>query len=123
MSDEPRRLDRRDFLVRGGLLAGATTLAGAGGYVAARELARSKDDAQAAGSEAGKTDTRQFLLDPAYVNLTTFLLASHPRVVREAIERHRSGLDAGTALYLRQAEPIFEDEARDAAAEYLGTPA
>ena len=123
MSDEPRRLDRRDFLVRGGLLAGATTLAGAGGYVAARELARSEDDAQAAGSEAGKTDTRQFLLDPAYVNLTTFLLASHPRVVREAIERHRSGLDAGTALYLRQAEPMFEDEARDAAAEYLGTPA
>jgi selenocysteine lyase/cysteine desulfurase len=121
VSDEPRRLDRRDFLVRGGLLAGATTLAGAGGYVAGRELGRSEGDAQAAGSEAGKTDTRQFLLDPAYVNLTTFLLASHPRVVREAIERHRRGLDAGTALYLRQAEPMFEDEARDAAAEYLGT--
>jgi selenocysteine lyase/cysteine desulfurase len=121
VSDEPRRLDRRDFLVRGGLLAGATTLAGAGGYVAARELGRSEGDAQAAGSEAGKTDTRQFLLDPAYVNLTTFLLASHPRVVREAIERHRRGLDAGTALYLRQAEPMFEDEARDAAADYLGT--
>jgi selenocysteine lyase/cysteine desulfurase len=121
VSDEPRRLDRRDFLVRGGLLAGATTLAGAGGYVAARELGRSEGDAQAAGSEAGKTDTRQFLLDLAYVNLTTFLLASHPRVVREAIERHRRGLDAGTALYLRQAEPMFEDEARDAAADYLGT--
>ena len=121
MSEEPRRLDRRDFLVRGGLLAGATTLAGAGGYVAARELAGPEGDAQAPGPEAGKTDTRQFLLDPAYVNLTTFLLASHPRVVREAIERHRRGLDAGTALYLRQAEPMFEDEARGAAAEYLGT--
>jgi selenocysteine lyase/cysteine desulfurase len=123
VSDEPRRLDRRDFLVRGGLLAGATTLAGAGGYITARELARPQGDAQAVGSGDDEMDTRQFLLDPAYVNLTTFLLASHPRVVREAIERHRRGLDAGAALYLRQAEPMFEDEARSAAAEYLGTPA
>jgi selenocysteine lyase/cysteine desulfurase len=121
VSDEPRRLERRDFLVRGGLLAGATTVAGAGGYVAARELARPEGDARAAGPETAKTGTRQFLLDPAYVNLTTFLLASHPRVVRDAIERHRRGLDAGTSLYLRQAEPMFEDEARGAAAEYLGT--
>jgi len=121
VSDEPRRLDRRDFLVRGGLVAGATTLVGAGGYVAARELARPEGGAEAAGPETGNAGTRQFLLDPAYVNLTTFLLASHPRVVREAIERHRRGLDAGTALYIRQAEPMFEDEARGAAAEYLGT--
>jgi selenocysteine lyase/cysteine desulfurase len=121
VSHDSGRLDRRDFLVRGGLLAGATTLAGASGYLAARELAGPNGDAEAAGRETTKADTRQFLLDPAYVNLTTFLLASHPRVVREAIERHRRGLDAGTALYLRQAEPMFEEEARGAAAEYLGT--
>ena len=78
---EPR-LDRRRLLVRGGLLAGATTLAGAGGYAAARAVAGDEDGAGPAAAARGDAE---FLLDPEYANLTTFLLASHPRAVREAI--------------------------------------
>ena len=114
-----RRLDRRQLLVRGGLVAGATTLAGAGGYAAARAVA---GDGENGADPAAAQDDREFLLDAEYANLTTFLLASHPRAVREAIERHRRGLDESAALYLREAEPAFEDEARAAAGGYLGAP-
>ena len=40
--------------------------------------------------------------------------------MREAIERHRRGLDAGTELYLTEAQG-YEEDARAAAADYLGT--
>jgi isopenicillin-N epimerase len=108
---------RRELLVRGGLIAGAAALAGAGGYVAAREVS---DDGNASAAPAAKDEGPLFALDPAYVNLTTFLLASHPRPVREAIARHRRGLDAGAELYLIKAQG-YEEEARAAAADYLGT--
>jgi selenocysteine lyase/cysteine desulfurase len=108
----PRRIDRRALLLRGGLLVGASSLAGAAGYVATREIAE--------GDEAAPTSTERFALDPDYVNLTTFLLAPHPRIVRQAIERHRRELDANAPLYLSQSERALEDAARAAAAAYLG---
>jgi selenocysteine lyase/cysteine desulfurase len=111
------RMDRRTLLVRGGVVVGASTVAGAGAYVAARELT---GDGDSAGATSRAPDSR-FLLDPDYVNLTTFLLASHPRPVRDAIERHRRALDANPVLYLRESEAALEDAARSAAAAYLGT--
>jgi len=112
MTDESLdRLDRRALLVRGGVLVGAASLAGAGGYLAGRETC-----------DGGLEDAGvgPFALDRDYVNLTTFLLASHPRAVREAIERHRQALDANAALYLNEHETALEDAARGAAATYLG---
>ena len=35
----------------------------------------------------------EFPLTPAYIHLGGLLIASHPTAVREAIERHRVGLD------------------------------
>jgi len=121
MSDEPGRgLSRRDLLARGGV-AGATTVAAAGGYLAAREIAGPDDGASdRAGASSPNSPGPLFALDPAYVNLTTFVLASHPRPVREAIERHRRKLDANAALYLREAEVGLEEAAREALAGYLG---
>src|SRR3954451_5005299 len=63
-----------------------------------------------------------FGLDPRYVNLTTFVLASHPHPVREAIERHRRKLDENTALYLGEKEVELEEASRSAIAGYLGVP-
>ena len=108
----PRGIDRRALLLRGGLLVGASSLAGAAGFVAGREAGESNGAPDA-------SDTNRFALDPDYVNLTTFLLAPHPRIVREAIERHRRELDANPALYLSQSERALEDAARAAAAAYL----
>jgi selenocysteine lyase/cysteine desulfurase len=111
------RLDRRQLLVRGGVVAGTAAVAGAGGYVVGKEVSGADGTAEAA-APAG--DDALFALDPETTNLSTFYLATHPRPVREAIERHRAGLDADTAGYLGQAEPAFEEEARAAAADYLG---
>jgi isopenicillin-N epimerase len=61
----------------------------------------------------------EFSLSPDYVHLAGFLLASHPRPVREAIERHRKALDDNPALYVEQhfmdMKPVLEP-----AAAYLG---
>jgi selenocysteine lyase/cysteine desulfurase len=101
---------RRQLLVRGGAITGATALGVAGGYVAAREV-WDEEDAAPASANGRERD---------YVNLTMFLLASHPRVVREAIERHRRALDENAALYLHENEVQLDDAARAAVARYIG---
>jgi isopenicillin-N epimerase len=42
----------------------------------------------------------EFSVSPEWVHMAGFLLASHPRPVREAIERHRRALDDNPALYV-----------------------
>ena len=105
MENENEGTARRRFGRRGFLIAGATSAAAAGAYLAARE---STGEPQAQGT------------GPGYVNLSTFLLAAHPPKVRAAIERHRRALDANAALYLRESEEELEYAARAAAAEHLG---
>jgi isopenicillin-N epimerase len=61
----------------------------------------------------------EFNLSPDDVHLAGFLLASHPRRVREAIERHRSGLDENPALYL-EAHFAEQKPLLASAAAYLG---
>jgi selenocysteine lyase/cysteine desulfurase len=94
--------------------------AAAGGYLAAREIAGDDGDNGQASAASDGARGPLFELDPRYANLTTFVLASHPRPVREAIERHRRKLDENTALYLREAEVALEDASRSALAGYLG---
>jgi selenocysteine lyase/cysteine desulfurase len=67
----------------------------------------------------------QFALDPRAINFTTFLLASHPRPVREAIARHTRALDRDAKHHLDRQETINGAEARvrSAAARYLGVDA
>jgi selenocysteine lyase/cysteine desulfurase len=60
-----------------------------------------------------------FPLDPDLVQTAAFVLAAHPKPVRDAIERHRAGLDVDTEGYLNS-QWAAEDEARAAAARYLG---
>ena len=120
MSDLGPLLRRRDFLVRTGLVVGASAFAGAGGYVAGRELAEDGEPARAQPKPARDEAMQDaFALDPAYVQLTSFLLAPHPRPVREAIERHRRALDANPKGYLAQ-EFELERAVVEAASLYLG---
>jgi selenocysteine lyase/cysteine desulfurase len=108
-------LDRRDLLVRTGLLVGAGALAAAG--------CRSEDEARTAAAAKG-LDTwagvqESFELDRSRVQLSSFLLAPHPRPVRDAVAEHRRRLDADTAVYLHGEEERLEAEALQAAAAYL----
>jgi selenocysteine lyase/cysteine desulfurase len=119
VSDEANEgLSRRQLLARGGV-AGTSAIAAAGGYLAAREIA-GVDGTDGASASDDERRARTFALDPGYVNLTTFVLASHPRPVREAIERQRRALDANAALHLQRSEVSLEDAARGALADYLG---
>ena len=114
-------LSRRQLLTGGGIV-GASTVAAAGGYLAGRQIAQ-EDDAGAEQPDGARAEPEGplFALDPDYVNLTTFVLASHPRPVRAAIERHRRGLDKDAALYLRSSEVSLEEASRRAVAGYLRT--
>jgi hypothetical protein len=100
------RWNRRQLLVRGGA-GGAAAVAAAGGYRAA------KGDTPAPGRAQGEP---LFTRDPDHVNLTTFILASHPRPVREAIERHRRALDrARRARSRRKVSLVLRGTATDGA--------
>jgi selenocysteine lyase/cysteine desulfurase len=63
----------------------------------------------------------QFNLNPRETNFATFLLAAHPRPVREAIARHARALDRDAKRYLDRLEDmgVAEQRVRAAAARYL----
>ena len=64
---------------------------------------------------------RQFDLDWNYAHMSCFFLTSHPKPVREAIEKHRNGLDKNPVQYYRDNAHICEDGVRLASASYLNT--
>lgn len=106
-------IGRRDFLVRTGLVLGATILSNAYPDIFADQQSPQRrfknwDDLRA-----------QFPLSPQLIHLAAFFLASHPTPVREAIERHRAGLDADPIGYWYEHEEKQEVKVLRAAADYL----
>ena len=65
----------------------------------------------------------QFDLKPNVAHLAAFVLASHPRPVREAIKRYAADLDEDANGYLTANEVTLDEEVRSAAAQYLGADA
>jgi selenocysteine lyase/cysteine desulfurase len=103
-------LSRRELLARAGLVAGAIALG-------KPELVEAAPDLR-----DWRSVRAQFALDPDRVHLASFLLASHPRPVRQAIERHRRGLDDNPVDYLHANEGRLTGAARAAAGRFLGVP-
>ena len=110
-------IDRRNFLT-GALTTGAlTTVAGARLALAAPPPAPAKpasDLSTWAGVRA------EFPLSRDYIHMALMLLTSHPRTVREAIDRHRRGLDDNPVVYGLANFGKLEDAVRAAAADYTG---
>ena len=107
-------IGRRGFLVRTGLALSAAVLVEACSRTLASQHPSQKtftnwDDLRA-----------QFSLSPRLIHLAAFFLASHPTPVREAIERHRAGLDADPIGYWVEQEEKQEAKVLQAAADYLG---
>jgi selenocysteine lyase/cysteine desulfurase len=65
----------------------------------------------------------QFELDPGLHHFSQFLLAAHPRPVREAIARHRAGLDRNTTEYMHSEQEALEEKDAAAAAKHFGVAA
>jgi selenocysteine lyase/cysteine desulfurase len=104
-------LTRRALLTRAGVATGALALGRA-------EVGEAKPDLTDWGAVRA-----QFALARDRIHLTSFLLAAHPRPVREAIDRHRHRLDANPVEYLHANEGRLAAEARAAAGRFLGVPA
>jgi isopenicillin-N epimerase len=62
----------------------------------------------------------EFDLDPQYVHLVGFWLSSHPRRVRQEIDRHRAALDANPFLHVIENEDTEEQRACTAIADLIG---
>jgi isopenicillin-N epimerase len=107
------RLQRRQFLIRTGLFLGLSAIPK--GNLWAR--------AEASGPSSLQSwdDVRAlFNADKELIHMAAFYLASHPKPVRDAIERHRQALDLNPFGYLREYESKNEAEVLSAAADYLG---
>jgi isopenicillin-N epimerase len=110
-------MDRRNFLT-GALTTGALgTLAG-GRLALAAPPAPVKPASSDLSTWAGVR--AEFPLSRDYVHLALMLLTSHPRTVREAIDRHRRGLDDNPVVYGLANFGKLEDTVRAAAADYTG---
>ena len=103
-------LTRKELI---GAAAGAAVLAGA--------RRRQGVDAADRASTTG-TACRPVRARPGTRNFAAFYLASHPRPVREAIARHRRGLDAGARQYLQAHEAASTRRRSRPPREHLGVP-
>ncbi|MFN3944212.1 MAG: aminotransferase class V-fold PLP-dependent enzyme [Allosphingosinicella sp.] len=111
-------LNRREFVVSAGAAAaGAALLAGCD-----RQAAGPLHSPEEVAASAGRwQDVRAaFALSPDTIHMSAMLISSHPRPVREAIERHRRGLDRDPVTYLEDNHRPRMNAAREAAANYLG---
>ena len=110
------RVNRRQFLALGSsAVAGAACsgpLVGVGSAAAA-----------AANSDRWAAVRAEFELDWAWKHFAGFLLAPHPRPVREAIAQHRRALDRNPAEYVATQSSRYGESTRAAAAAFLGADA
>jgi selenocysteine lyase/cysteine desulfurase len=113
------RETRGEFLARGAAAVSGAALGAVGGYAVGEreESAEARvppDLSNWAGVRAA------FALADDRVQLASFLLASHPQPVRDAVARYRQALDADAVGYLRANERRLDEEAAAAVARYLG---
>jgi selenocysteine lyase/cysteine desulfurase len=97
-------------------------LQGAAAAVAATGFAPRALGGEAAFDPRNWTSVRaQFALDPRVMNFSTFLLAPHPRPVRDAVARYARALDRDAKRYLDRQEDMnaAEQRVRNSAARYL----
>lgn len=106
-------MERRDFLIRGGLALGAATV------VARPTLARTLHSEEWQPHDWAWVRSQFDLMDPKVANFGGFYLVSHPKTVRAAIEKHRAGLDHNPLEYHHNGWEL-EDAVRETAGEFLG---
>ena len=110
---------RRQFLHGAGVAVGASALVS--GNAASASVSAS---AGASGSAIGASDWTalrdMFRLTRDYIQLSTFLIASHPKPVSGAIEKIRDALDENPSDFLHDAFPGRDYAVQAAAARYLG---
>ena len=108
---------RREFLNRFGLTVGASLLAPST-VLAASPMASQDTPSIQPGDWTALRNL--FPLTRKYIQLSTFLLASHPKPVSDAIEKHRLALDENPADYWHEQYLTIDRDISNAAAQYMG---
>src|SRR5436190_9901576 len=103
-------MDRRSFLNRSGFAIGATLVLPSLTANATPEVS-SLDTWSAIRS--------QFKFNPAKVHMSQMLLASHPKWVRDAIEKYRNAIDENPVEYWENNWIQLDINVRKAAGAYL----
>ncbi|MEH8016456.1 aminotransferase class V-fold PLP-dependent enzyme [Rheinheimera muenzenbergensis] len=109
-------MKRRDFLTHTSLLLGSSLLPVSTLLQASSELSAIPTIKPADWPAL----RQQFALTHDYIHLATFLLASHPKPVADAIARHRQAFDANPADYWHEHFMTIDQQIAAAAAEYMG---
>ena len=107
-------MDRREFL-GAAAVTGAATLTPGFSREAGSQVAPVVANASASWEEVRGL----FDLKPGFVNMASFYLASHPKPVRDAIERHRRGLDQDSHSYIEENVGPLERAVREQASKYM----
>ena len=122
MKAEFMTLARREFLARAGVALAAGAIAPSGGLSEAAAQSRPQWQ-ESSNAEEWDAVRAQFALSDDFIHMSAMLLSSHPKPVRDAIDRHRQALDANPITYLHQNNRRLQDVARSAAGQYLGVSA
>jgi len=108
---------RRQFLNVLGLSVGTSLLTPAAILGATQQLSINNDRVQPGDWKALRN---LFPLTRDYIQLSTFLLASHPKPVSDAIERHRRGFDENPSDYWHHHFQTIDGHISKVAAQYMG---
>ncbi|HKP69468.1 MAG TPA: aminotransferase class V-fold PLP-dependent enzyme [Pyrinomonadaceae bacterium] len=108
-------MNRRNFLVNAGVALAASTLTAP---VRASDLTSVGTTNIHAVWPAVRNQFDQLSSD--HIHLSSFFLVSHPRPVREAIERHRQAIDSNPFVYLEEHMFQMPGKIQASVAEYLG---
>ncbi|MEY2413745.1 MAG: hypothetical protein QOD84_2351 [Acidobacteriaceae bacterium] len=117
-------LNRRNFIARGSLAVAAGVLSPLVIEAEKKQVAPAQPTSPASYDDWSAV-RREFELDPEYIHLGLFYIASHPRPVREAIEAYRRKLDGNPFLTVERS--MFEKpetnlplKVTQAVAKYIG---
>jgi len=110
------QIGRRELLKAGGLALAA------GGATAAEPALAQTPPPRAFEANDWARVRAQFALKPDRVDMSAMLIASHPKAVREAIDRHRDALDETPVEYLEQNNRRLQNVARERVGRYFGAP-
>jgi selenocysteine lyase/cysteine desulfurase len=113
-------MDRRNFLQNSGLVMGASLILPA---LSCETKPNQQLDSLAESFESWDDIRKQFNLMPNRIHMTQMLLASHPAVVRKAIEMHRNEFDKNPTEYWEHNFIAMEERVLKSAAMYLNVSA
>ncbi|MEQ1588547.1 MAG: aminotransferase class V-fold PLP-dependent enzyme, partial [Cyclobacteriaceae bacterium] len=108
-------MDRRKFLLKSGLAIGTGALLPACNTTPAPNVAPVQEVAFNTWEEIRK----QFLFNPDRIHMSQMLFAAHPKMVRDAVQKHRDSFDANPVEYWESNFMTIENEIRKKSATYM----